>query len=166
LIQHLYEEVAREEGCREDLREYVPEKREYEGAPDLRGVERVSVMIGTREVIYGVDSHTKLGEIAEFDWDGLALSPPCLEVSWWENTLKSRLMRRITQHLEDNLWCDNTFLYGIEKEAYAGGVEMNMFHVHSSGFNWDWFVHAGLQQREVIEVFHKIIAYSAFEFSK
>jgi hypothetical protein len=42
----------------------------------------------------------KLVEIAEFNWDALALTP-CLEVSWWENTLKTRLLRRIKQQIED-----------------------------------------------------------------
>ena len=69
----------------------------------MRGVDKVSMQIGAREVSFGVDGRTKLVEIAEFDWDGLILTPPTLDVSWWENTLKNRLLRRIIQHLDDNL---------------------------------------------------------------
>jgi len=99
LIQRLYE-VASESGFQEDLRQPVPvpAKRKYKGAPDLRGFERVSMRIGARS--FNGDCHTKLVEIAEFNWDALALTP-CLEVSWWENTLKTRLLRRIKQQIED-----------------------------------------------------------------
>jgi len=58
-------------------------------------VDKVSMQIGAREVSFGVDGPTKLGEIENFDWDGLTLTPPILDVSWWENTLKSHLLRRI-----------------------------------------------------------------------
>jgi hypothetical protein len=105
LIQCLYEDARKAPGCQEDLSESFPENRNYEGAPDLRGVERVSLRIGARVVSLGADGPTKLSDLAEFHWDNLALTP-CLEVSWWENTLKNRLVRRILQRLKDVMWYD------------------------------------------------------------
>ena len=89
-------------------------------------MERVSLRIGAREVSFGVDGRTKLVEIAEFDWDGITLTLPTLDVSWWENTLKSRFLYRIIQYLDakDNLdFYTSHVLYCIQEEAYEEGVE-------------------------------------------
>jgi hypothetical protein len=82
-----------------------------------------------------------------------------MEVSWYENSLKTRLLCLITQHLEDKLNSSGSFLKEIETKAYEDGVEHGSLKGFNHVGNCDWFVHAGLQQKETIEVFHKMIAF-------
>jgi len=70
-------------------------------------------------------------------------------------------LRRIIQLLDDKDFFgdDPTLLRGIQNEAYEEGVEYGSFENLHRGWNWDWFIYASLQQRENIEVFHKLIVY-------
>ena len=87
----------------------------------------------------GADQLPKLDEIAEI----LDLTP-CVEVSSKENILKTRLLRRITQRLEEKLEYDESFLKEIEVEAYENGAEHGSLKGLDVGQNWDWFFHDGL----------------------
>ena len=76
----------------EDLRQPIPKYvRGYEGEPDLRGVERVSFLIGTREFNFSKDGETKLIDISEFHWQYPDKMPQVV-VSLWENQFYNELL--------------------------------------------------------------------------
>jgi len=76
----------------EDLRDNIPRNdRGYPGKPALRGVDKMSFLVGEREVKFSTDWCQKLGEISEFLWEKPDETPR-LQVSLWENTLKSYLL--------------------------------------------------------------------------
>ena len=117
----------------EDLRNPIPNKvcpsdaggnltgeRGYEGTPDLRGEQRVSLRIGERVVSFKADGPTKLGQIREFLWD-LPDQSPQIQVSFWQNTLKNHLLDCFREQIR-NSHINVEFIQKVEKELEQNGL--------------------------------------------
>ena len=133
LIHSIYEICKKTGKYLEDLRNPIPKKvcaseqgdylfgeRGYEGTPDLRGEQRVSLRIGERVVSFKADGPTKLGQIREFLWD-LPDQSPQIQVSFWQNTLKNHLLDCFREQIR-NSHINVEFILKVEKEFEENGL--------------------------------------------